>query len=358
MKRKYLYLTIIFLLGLNLPAPAQSEPDQEAFEGLQAALNKMMDDAESYESLKQMYDEKIRIVSLFGTDIVMDMNAEFKGVTELYRAPMIIFHISDRESDLHAEFDWQNMATSMRVKSSESLTGVAVDVAGTFIDYSNTQKGDKVTMFIDSLGYWYTPYQRGDAHAGYIRTNLMGKMQNMVKMLEVSLEAAIDAKVNETLDQLILVISKSLDLGEWTGDAISKEMMSVISDPNKSVMDLSPLLEELAKLQFEQISFFPPLIHFAYIFSPTLARSYNMQEQTITWRGQEHCIKMTNDEGYQIIFDRYGRLIHLKDTDGATADYRYDKDVTVEIPSSVGWGNFKPKKSPRPRREGAVLKVD
>jgi hypothetical protein len=41
------------------------------------------------------------------------------------------------------------------------------------------------------------------------------------------------------------------------------------------------------------------------------------------------------DAGYLIIFDRYGRLVHLKDTDGATADYWYDKDVTVNIPPAM-----------------------
>jgi hypothetical protein len=41
------------------------------------------------------------------------------------------------------------------------------------------------------------------------------------------------------------------------------------------------------------------------------------------------------DNGYQIVFDRYGRLIHLRDTQGDTADYWYDKDVTVNIPPAA-----------------------
>jgi hypothetical protein len=95
---------------------------------------------------------------------------------------------------------------------------------------------------------------------------------------------------------------------------------------------LKPLLEKLANMQYMQTSGFT-FINFAYFFSPTLARShFNPQEQTGSWKGQDNCTKMTLDSGYLVVFDRYGRLIHLKDTDGDTADYKYDKDVTVNFP--------------------------
>jgi len=54
------------------------------------------------------------------------------------------------------------------------------------------------------------------------------------------------------------------------------------------------MLEDLVKLQFEQISGFPAFIHFAFIISPTLARSqFNVQEETITSEGQVLLTKMT-----------------------------------------------------------------
>jgi hypothetical protein len=345
---KYIYLIAIFLMGLSVPLQAQNEPSQNAFDGLQSSLNELMEDAaETYESLKQMYDEYIRLGMLMSSDIRMRMNAKYEK-EEIWYGPLGAGS-SEHTGSVYAEFDWQNMAESMRVKSSESESWVEINALW---GAQSKQSAKDFTMYIDAQNYWYVPFeskeiQELDENApNYLRVNPMGGMQNMAKILEVGLQAAIDAKVAEMLDQLaVLAIMETNTPGNgWLKDFIPEQAIAAYTDPNpdKSFAEeqLKTVLEELAKLQFDQISMFPALIHFAFIISPTLARSqFNVQEVPVTWRGQDNCIKMSvlsgSGAGSMVVFDRYGRLIHLRDNDGDTADYWYDKDVTVNIPPAV-----------------------
>lgn len=345
MKTSFLYLVAILLLGLSARAPAQNEPVVGPFDGIQSSLGEFLDSAgENYESLKQMYDEEfIRLAWLFGSDIRMKMNAEFEGIQTggpITGSSLGIFWLNeeDHEGSLYAEFDWQNMAESMRAKSSEYSAKMGIGFLGT----TTVTEAKDFTMYVDAQGYWYVPQEK----YGYVRVNLIEFTQDVAKTLEVGLELAIEAKVTEILDQLaVLAIMGSMEDGnEWMKEFIPNEMIGAYTDPDpdKSVVGelLKQKLEKMVKLQFEQISNLPPLIHFAFIISPTLARSqFNVQEESVSFMGQVLSTKMTvvsgKDAGAVVIFDRYGRLIHLIDPDGDTATYRYDKDVTVNIPPAM-----------------------
>jgi hypothetical protein len=192
----------------------------------------------------------------------------------------------------------------------------------------------------------------------------------MARTLEISIEAAIDAKVTEMLDHLGFLIT--FNFGNNAPDEFKEEVWKIIPkevfaeyldqfnpeydagnggwfDESKNVTEnqLRPILEELARFQLNQISMFPAFIHFAYVISPTLVRSqFNVKEESVSFMGRVLTTKMTvvsgKDAGYQIIFDRYGRSIHLIDTDSNTATYWYDKDVNVTIPpaKSIDMGNL------------------
>ena len=325
MKTRYLYLTFLFLLGLSVPAHAQSEAG--AFDGVQGSLNEFMDAAaETSGSLKPIYDEIIRRAWLFGSDIIMDMNAVIEGDSIGNRSGWIWMNTQDRDVSLSAEFDWQNMACSMRMKSAAAWKSYDI-----FPGYRGTEKIETdITIYLDAQGYWYVPIEKD-----YIRVHPTGELLNTIaSKLKVGIEDAIYAEVTEMLDQLAFLALIDTDpSNEWIKDFIPDEFIGA-ADGGTSGLEqlLKPLLEKLAKLQYMQTSGFT-FINFAFFFSPTLARShFSPQEQTVNWGGQDYCTKMTLASGYLVVFDRYGRLIHLKDTDGDTADYRYDKDVTVNFP--------------------------
>ncbi len=351
MQTKFLYLIAIVLLGVSTPAPAQSEPGP--FDGIQSSLNRFMDSAaEVYDSLKPKFDEYLRYAALLSSDIRMRMNAtspeDWVGAMSPGAwSPFLYMLETESEGSIYAEFDWQNQAQSMRVKSSESKT-----ILGSPLGIlEGVHAAQDFTMYIDAQNYWYVPTD----DYGYIRINALGAMGDIARQLEFSIEAAIDAQVTEMLDELAELAIGELwnfraDGNDWLNDFIPMEIIRAYSialeNSGGSVTEahlraveekLKAVLEKLAERRHQQIEIFPALIHFAFIVSPTMARTqFNVREETLVWRGQNNCTKMTvvsgQEAGYQIVFDRYGRLIHLRGTDGATADYWYDRDVTVTIP--------------------------
>ena len=342
MKKKFLYLTATIILSLSITTYAQNQSG--AFDGLQNSLNQFVDAAsETYQNLQQNYDELLRISWLMGTDVRMRMNAKFDPTSYGNMYLGIMTWTTEHTGSLYAEFDWQNMSESIRARSSESEVGAAVAFLGT---KTRKNEAQDFMMYVDALGFWYVPTEI-EGNEVYVRVHLMNSIQNVAAGLEIAIEAAIEANVAQMLDQLaILAITAQ---GDWMSGLIPPEVALAYyaSDGNVAEGVLEQALEELALLQYEQISSLPPLIHFAFVISPTLARTqFNVQESTVTWDGQENCTKMTvvggSDNGYVVVFDKYGRLIHLRDTDDGTADYWYDRDVTVNIPPavSINMGNI------------------
>jgi hypothetical protein len=120
-------------------------------------------------------------------------------------------------------------------------------------------------------------------------------------------------------------------------------------NPETGEMEVADVTEDMLRDwveefrgQYESLGTLPPLIHFAFILTPQTVRAQVpvRQDSNISWRGRhtacDNCTRFTvtegDQEGYVLIFDEYGRLVHLKDTDGSTAEYAYGGDVTVRIP--------------------------
>jgi len=208
----------------------------------------------------------------------------------------------------------------MRMESS------AFDTKAGFFGFPASKSNESIdmTVYLDAQGYWYVPVENY-----YVRVHPIDDIQNgMAKMLNVSIEAVVESQV---LDQLAYLAYLNLDLdagSDWIKNYLSPEFIGSYTEQT-----LKPLLEKLAQLQAMKLNGLPTFVHFPYFFSPTLARSqFSPNEQTGSWRGQDNCTKMTLASGYLVVFDRYGRLIHLRDTDGDTADYSYDKEVTLASP--------------------------
>ena len=242
------------------------------------------------------------------------------------------------------------MAERMRLKSKGSGEVGETIVSQDFNPFMGpgferpSQEQD-ITMYIDAQGYWYVPVDNPDIRRGYVRVNPSQGLQNIAESLEIGIETAIDARIN--------IIE-----AEWANAAPIYELgtqemrdeFEALSSMTKFVDYFDPgqlhqLVSDLVGLQSQQLGFFPAFIHFAFFISPHLARSeFNVREEILSWRGQDDCIRMTilsgDEAGYMIVFDRYGRLIHLRDKEGETADYWYDRDVTVNIPPAVAIPGF------------------
>ena len=338
MKTKHIILTaFIYFLGI-VPATAQSEPGP--FDGLQNTLNEFADVAsDAYDYLAEAYNEQVRLGMLAQSDIRMMMKAKFdeESIRALPYGYATLFnsHTTARETSMYAEFDWQNMAEMIDARSSEStITANLGPISGT-----STNEAERSIMYVDGGGYWYVPTDQ----YGYVQVNLQNQMQRVANTLELSLDLAIEAGVTEMMDQLALMAL--IDWNIFGGSPVPEmpfELLQMLQDPDIDVTGelLRELLEQQMQNHFQLLGNLPPFIHFAMVISPTLARAhFNVSEQTVTYRGEPNCTKMTvlsgDDAGYISIFDQYGRLIHLRDTDDATADYWYDRDVTVNIPQSV-----------------------
>ena len=343
MKTKHVYLAALLFLYLNVPVHAQSEAI--AFDGLQNSLNEFVDAAaQTYESLNLNYDEYIRLRWLVNSDIRMVMNMEFDeemiSSGSYGYGGLFSNYQSAREGSVYIKFDWQNMAQSMysTVSGSSKLLSISP------YTMDGTNKGDDFVAYVDAQGYWYVPVD----NYGYMRVSIKKKMKNVASKLALSIDAAIATGATEMMDQLLAAML-TMDLGAlgigsfypW----LPPEIFAALADPNVDVAaellsSMTPLLEAEMKSILGNL---PPFIHFAFVISPDMARSrFEVQEETITWRGQEHCTKMIllsgKDKGYQMVFDPYNRLINLKDTDDSSAEYWYDRDVTVTIPSAITLG--------------------
>ena len=336
----------MFMLGLAAPVHGQDDPTGAVSDGIQSSLNELFDDAAEV-SLESAYQEIVRQAWLFDEDIRLWMNTESEGGTQglgVGGIPAIWWREEPSEGELYAQFDWQNQATSMRI--TESGGGGELGVGNLVLPSSDGRDGP-ITMYFDAAGTVYVPTEEGR----YIRASLPGLFGQMAGALDMNIDQAIEAGVTGMLDRLGVYTAATSasdvpgpirdllaayadratfnrETGEWEVDNVTEEM-------------LRDWVAEF-RAQYESLSTLPPLIHFAFILTPWTVRSQlRVREDThINWRGRHvacnDCTQFTVTEGdqtgYVLIFDGYDRLVHLKDTDGSTAEYAYDKDVTVRIP--------------------------
>ena len=370
----------LLALGLAAPATAQDDPLAAAWDGIQSSLGELYHGAvetwdAAWEVAGPMYREAVRRRMLVDEDIHMTMLEADPGTTggalgDGVESLTPAWWVEAGGGSIYAEFDWDNRATSMRLMDEGSKTTAAlVDYEGEglrLLEYE--QDETDVTIYFDATGGVWVPIRETVGGTRYTRVSLPGLFGHMVSLLEVSIDQAIDARVTDMVDALGTYAAIRLDpygrifgtrgsspptrrfggvmgllqdyalgveydeeSGEWLYEGVTESM----------VEDLADHVRE----RFEFLSVFPPLIHFAFFFSPAAIRSHlagRVHEDTgITWQGRTHhgrivcvdCTRFTVEEGeqrgYIMIFDRFGRLVHLRDTDGSTATYGYDRELTV-----------------------------
>lgn len=333
MKSTGLGLAAVLALVFATPVQAQSEQGLGAFNGIPSSVHELVDGWA--QDLGSAYREAVRLGGLTRGDIRMRMRAQGEasaGGIGLGEAGALIWWEETPlgEDELYAEFDWANLAMSMRVQSSGSEGSLWV--LGEELDAS--QEAQDITMYFDRTGTVYVPIGNGN----YVSANLPNMFGQMSGALQVGIDNAIESSVGEQLDLLVGLVGMGLvNIPPGYLDVGIQEILEEYASSGGAdslLQELRDELERLTRLQFEAIGAFPPLIHFAFIYSPEIVRSsIAVREETVNWQGREDCTRMTitsgGDAGYVFVFDRLGRLAHLRDTDGSTATYWYDDDVTV-----------------------------
>jgi hypothetical protein len=289
------------------------------------------------------------------SDITMTMKSHDEGGTDFIGSPLegvgyVFMRSGPSDSSLYAEFDRQNLTMSMRAESSASdgMLGARLMGYGGFQE-ANSEATD-VTMFFDAAGNVYVPSDNGQ----YIKANMNAMVASMISTVEYSLDVAMDSQVTEMLSAMLSELTSLLSLygmdavyEAYEDSALLNEIIALHTSLAYSNGTLSPelrqqlrdALRDAIQSRFASFGSFP-LIHFAYVFSPTMVRERgNVREESTTWNGYGGATQFTvtsgDDAGYVIIFDVFGRLVLLRDTDGSTATYSYDSDVSVQLPQNV-----------------------
>lgn len=343
------------LLSLAGVADAQSDQGPGASGGVQSTLGEFALDA--FEDVGTLYQEVVRHYWLTTSDIRMTMKASDAGtgysddvgnVAEKRIGPWDMFIVREAPSDysLYAEFDWDNHAMSMRAKDSGGKDSLEFLPLGAEIE-TNGEATD-VTMYFDADGNVYVPIGNG----GYVQADFADAIAQAFDSLEFGVQAAIDSGAAEMVDALGSFAGSINDDDDYLEGLLPEEVLDVLGEYNEQTQwnretqswevdpdaqglleqRLRALLRELAQARYGALTQFP-LVNFA-LYSPTLVRAHgNVREESVTWGGQVGATRFTvasgSDAGYVIIFDGAGRLVLLRDTDGNTAEYMYDRDISV-----------------------------
>lgn len=364
------WLTVLLVFGLAVPAHAQDEPARYdpirlIADGLQSSLVELYHGtAETL--LGHRYREAIRKRMLFDEDIHMRLVTADAGHTASAggwgetdedsecRDPICgIFWIEGpSEGSIDAEFDWQNKAMSMRLRDSGGENTYAASVRRRQVGSKLETEETDITIYFDAVGNVYVPVRQEVGGTRYVSVSLPGLLGDMADVLEVNVDHAIEAGVTEMVDRLAAIAPERYGqllhgnryLERWAGTIHFDTINGEWETEGDITQDLLEGWVQQIRAQLELLKVFPPLIHFAFVFSPAGVRAYAddvHEEPNITWRGWTQygavtcvdCTRFTVTEGkqagYVLIFDRFGRLVHLRDTDGDTATYGYHKDVTV-----------------------------
>lgn len=342
------------VLGFSGPAQSQSDPDPDASGSIQSTLGEFA--ANAFEDAGTLYQNAIRHYWLRTSDIRMIMKAHDEGtgttdygdVIEERGGPWDLFAFSQEASDasLYAEFDWDNRAMSMRAKDSGSRGYAEFVPFAERIDTSS--EATDVTMYFDAAGNVYVPTGNGR----YTSVNFADAIGAAFGTLAFGIEAAVDLRAAEMMDALaatsVIVFDEFNPLTGLFDQFLSEGVRDLLSEYQPTYIEgegwtynrdggvqtrLRQMFLNLSFARYEILTNYP-LVNFAFIFSPALVRNYdNIREEPTTWAGRGGATKFTvtsgSDAGYVIIFDGAGRLVLLRDTDGSTAEYMYDRDVSV-----------------------------
>lgn len=385
------------ILGLVTSANAQSEQSADAWDGVQATLGEFVLD--TFEEVGASYQEAVRHYWLTTSDITMTMTMHDEGTIgtgpyagtineseldniEIFGDPGNQWFQFETPSNqaVYAEFDWDNFAMSMHVSDSGNQSGVGAIFPGIgplpILD--TVAEATDVTMYFDADGNVYVP-QYPDGHlteemqqgpvdpatAPYMRANLPDVMAGMFGALQFGVEAILDSRITDMVDDFLslwmdqglngLAITNMLTQEGIPHGAIQDLLLEYINrnsyDAESETYELDldaigplerrlvEIFSDLLQARYDAILKFP-MVNFAFFYSPTLVRTHgNVQEEPTTWNGQPGATRFTvtsgDDEGYVMMFDGAGRLVLLRDTNGDTAEYSYDRDLTVRLPTNI-----------------------
>lgn len=377
MKTKNILITLTILLSTVLKAQTKSTSvSYPATDGIVNSLNKFIDDdfSEKVGDVKEKSDgilneikdvfEGINFWEKFmQNDIRLKMivKNENKGRTRLDDgvkdgggSGFYAYNIGDDE--LYVEFDWDNRALSMIGNSSKTEYYNGTKTMGGSKLFEVGGK-DKIVQYTDKDGNWYSPVEdmEGYEHVKYIKFNAK---QMAVDMLNSWLDLSIELNTNKLVSEL-LGIASTIDIENpvmnFAAEGPIYGLLVTMIDPNigfehyetrgdAAQIELQNKLNEAIKAllnkKLEEIGGLPIFIHWAFIYTPeTIRQHYGsmVKETPFECDGVANaCTKFTvlqgEDSGKSMEFDSYDRLKFINAKKDGTANFFYDKDITVTLP--------------------------
>lgn len=244
--------------------------------------------------------------------------------------------------EIYAEFDWDNVALSMLGSGSTTEYYDGTKAMGGTEIYKEV--GDEIMQYTDKDGYWYVPYDDPNGKHKHIKFNAK-------ELIVGGLNDLIDLASEENAENLMFLLEETFKTIDWddlgyeyhaiaiTASGTLNEMIKKLAS-EETKKQLKDGLKELISEELSQIGGFPIFIHWALLYSPdSIKAKFQHKETTVPFRGIPNCTKIQvtsgEESGKSMIFDQYDRLVFINALNDGTAEYFYDKDVTVKIPPAA-----------------------
>ncbi|TBN06708.1 hypothetical protein EYD45_02155 [Hyunsoonleella flava] len=367
MKTTNIYIIVLTLL-LSVSVQAQTKSTSagnEAYKGIENSFLDFKDDViETVNDVKDKANDVLDDIkdgldkiSFWDKFMQGDIQLIMKGSNERvelesdsaidargYKRNYYLKEIGD--NSLEIRFDWDNRTLIMEGETSGWDFGRSFS-SGKISDYKKDSK--KFVQYTDKDGNWYTPVEdmEGYENIEYIKFNAKQMaVSNLQKLLDLSMDDKVE-KIKIYLFQLIQHHQIDLAmLGGGGGGEYSLPMglYKLLQNFDEKNAELQKKLEEAIKMilskELEEIGGFPIFIHWAFIYSPEVIKKYygnKVDKKTFDCDGFANaCSKFTvlqgPDKGKSMEFDRLGRLTFINSLKEGTAQFFYDKDITVTLP--------------------------
>lgn len=371
-------LAATLALGVAVPVHGQSDPAMDVFfDGVPSSLNEWANRAgeapPGETPLGPEFRKAVREWKIADSDIAMFM-MEAGDPTAGYGQidPSLPLYYRDNRGDgsLYAEFDWANLRTSMEMWGSEGGRTLALNVNDQAVPLAtadgNGPQGMTIYFFEDGTVMVPICPKRGgvQGRCRYQDVNLAtfaaGMTGDVVEMLDIGVDVLIESRATLMLDVLVnhLVTTRPIStlivlhlmglpaletMGQYAGDpAWDDATGEYVPGVTETMLDAwrQDLVDHIGA-QYERLRVFPPLIHWALILSPAAVEASGTPVHPETGisctdlhgNSYEDCTRLTVSEGPDAgavaIFDRYDRLVSLRDPEGGEAFYGWDVDLTV-----------------------------
>ncbi|MEZ4796557.1 MAG: hypothetical protein R2785_05255 [Flavobacteriaceae bacterium] len=339
MKTNYILIGLALCFYLNTTAQmANSKGGDDPWENLQNTFNESFPKDDSDELNKLSRWNRLRQSDIRLKMIVKNEN---KGRRRLDKPNDTIggdgfYEYKYGDDELIVEFDWDNLALSMKGTSAATEYYDGQKAMGG--DRIFKEGGDTVVQYTDKDGNWYAPVENMEGYEDieFIRFNPKTELlavADILDSIDINKLAFLLSGYLKTLDL------NDADLGFKLSEDFGLNIAKLLIDGHANLQEeLEKALKTLLKDNFSKIGGFPIFIHWAFLYSPEYVKSKErVTESKVTFAGNPNCTKLIvtssgENKGKSMIFDEYDRLVFINSLKEGTAQFFYDRDITVTLP--------------------------